>query len=402
MYLIEQYFGYWPVFTAGAVFLLMGLGLLLMVERAVERSRKPADWVRQYRKPGFPLRGEVLACRRLSFWAVLPGIVCALAVTLGLRGLAGLRASGSFFLLLRSRQQLLHAGLGVLGAAAAAAVLHLLFDSAFVTVLGSLLFATASAHGHSTASLLMLSLLCLLLYLRCRRCDLLPELWYLLSALVMAAAIGLQPRAVLFAPFMVLAHIWRIGYLRRADEMRFGTALGALVLALVCWCLFAVLAALIRTFAICSFGIRTMLIFLRKVGFKVVCAELYYFVLRNLFVLPTRGQLLYPMVEAGLFGLGIFGAVSGLRAAVLRRNPRGWLCVVLLLLTAAVWAATGLYTLPVGLTLCLGCLLKNAVVGRKTGWAAAACVLGIAYQAFIAASVWLMPLVAGVADHVGA
>ncbi len=402
MIMIEKYLGYWPVIVGSAVFLLIGLFLWLTAERGVERSRKSLSWVREYRQPGFPLRAEVLCCRPVPFWEILTAAVFALAVSVGLRVLASYAITGSYTRILLSRYYIVNAGVSVIGAVSVALLLHVLFDSRAVTVLGTLLFAAAPADGHVAACLIALTLLLLVLYLRCERSGFVPELLYLLAALAMACAIAVQPRTVFFAPFVVLAHWYKLISLRRADKLRFGTLVLALLAALICWCAFAVFSALLRSFMICNFGVRTLLIFLRARGLKLICAELYYFVLEQALAVPMRSLLLYPMLEAPLFGLGVFGAVSAVRIGAIRRNPRGWLCLIVLILTAAVWIATGCYTVTLGLALCLGCLLKNCVVGKKTGWAVAACVLGALYMLAIAASSWLLPLVQGLTERITA
>ena len=400
MYLIEKYFGYWPVIVGTAVFLVIGLLVWLVGERAMERSRKPLSWVGAYRQPGFPLRKEVLSCGRFPIWVALLAALFALAVSAGLRAVGGLSMSGDPLLLLRSRYQVITIAVSVVGAICVAALLHIFFDSPAISVLGTLLFTTAPAYGHIPACLLALCLLLLVLYLRIDRGGFAPELLYLLAALVMACAIASQPRTVLFAPFMILVHWYKLGSLSRAGRMRFGTLVLALLAALVCWCAFAVLSALLRTFMFCGFGIRTAMTFVRRMGIKLVCAELYYYVRENLLLLPRRNLLLYPMMEAPLFGLGLFGALSALKMGIRRRDPRGWFCFLFLLLTIAVWICTGCYVVTLGLTLCTGCLLKNCAVGKKLGWAAAACVLGALYHLALTASSWLLPLVTGVADRI--
>ena len=103
MFLIEKYLGYWPVIVGSAAFLVIGLLLWLVAERGLERSRKPLSWVREYRRPGFPLRAEALACRRVGVWDVLPAVLFALAVCVGMRVAAGFSIAGGWAKLLLSR-----------------------------------------------------------------------------------------------------------------------------------------------------------------------------------------------------------------------------------------------------------------------------------------------------------
>ncbi len=400
MYLIEKYFGYWPVIAGTAVFFLLALAVWLVGERGMERSRKPLSWVGEYRRPGFPLREEVLSCGRFPIWVALLAALFALTVSAGLRALGGLLRFGDPLLLIRSRYQIFTIAISIVGTVCVAALLHVFFDKPVISVLGALLFATAPAYGHVPACLLALCLLLLVLYLRLDRGGFAPELLYLLAALVMACAIASQPRTVLFAPCMILVHWYKLMSLRRTEKLHFGTLVAALLAALACWCLFAMLSAVLRIFMLCGFGLRTTANFISRMGFKLVCAQLYYYVRNNLFAVPMRSLLLYPMMEAPVFCLGLFGALSALRLGLRRRDPRGWFCLVFLVLTAAVWIATGCYVVTLGLTLCLGCLLKNCAVGKKLGLAAAVCILGALYHMALTASSWLLPLVPGLAERI--
>ena len=76
MTLTEKYLAYWPVLAGGVCFLALGLWLWLVGERAMERSPKPLSWVREYRRPGFPLGAQALKpgpLPRLALAAVTAG-----------------------------------------------------------------------------------------------------------------------------------------------------------------------------------------------------------------------------------------------------------------------------------------------------------------------------------------
>ena len=119
----------------------------------------------------------------------------------------------------------------------------------------------------------------------------------------------------------------------------------------------------------------------------------------NLLRRPMLGMTVDLMVDAPLFGLGLWGLCAAWRLAKQRRDARG---VFVLLVTAAllaVWLLTGSYALSLGLCLCFGCALREADLGKKR-WAAILLTLaGIVWYACIQIAGWYFPLPLGLLER---
>ena len=392
MLMIRKYLLFWPILAAGVVFLALGLLLFIISERAMERAPKDAAWVNKYRKAGLPCRQELLPAGKLSLAAVIIVPVFAVVFQLAIQCNAFYFFKHSFGIVKPDLYSILLLGLSAVGAVAIYFSLNLLYGSSFAAFWGAMLFAASPLDSHGIVSLLACVFLLILLYLRTERTGFLPELLYLAAAFLLGMAISVCPPAVWLGPVLVMIHIWKLVWMIRQGKQTIIHTLLYLFIALLCWLVAAVLAALVRVFVLSGFSMELLRHLMNPIGIRRACSWLLYDARRFLAVIPRPGLMVNPLVDAPLFGLGIWGAVSAACMIGKRGLIRGKIALIAFAIIFIVWAITAKYLLPLGLAITTGALLKNADLGRRRLPAALIAGFGIAYDFAILAATWALPL----------
>ena len=397
--LLDKYLPYWPVLAGALLFLILGLLLHRVAAAAMERSPKDPDWVRNYRSGGFPFRKKLLPAPEpgwLAFAAVLLVAALLAAGRLACGGMIFLHRPELFF---RTRYGLYSILLWTAGGVCVYWLLNLLFDSVYVGFLGGLLFAASPAEGHGEASMLALSALLLLLYLRTETPGFRAELLYLAALLVLAPAVALRHPLILLLPCYLAAHWYKLRFHLRKGELSGGRLAGMLALALLVWLLAFVLAAVLRRWLMFGFRTRELINLMNFKRLRYACLELLRNLFQGLLVRPTRGMTLNLMLDAPLFGLGFWGIFAAWTMGVRRRSVRGLYPLLILAVLALVWLISSRYALSLGLVLTAGCVLKNAELGKRKHLALAFVVLSICWYIAIQIAAWSAPLPAGILER---
>ena len=361
----DKYLAYWPVLAGGLCFLLAGLWLWLVSERAMERSPKALSWVRDYRKPGFPLRAEVLSpepLRPLLLALVLVFSLLAAALYILMEG-KSIYGVWTFevFTLIRFLQLIL----SVIGAGAMYLLLWLLFGGWFPALLGALLFAASPVYGHAAASLLTCSLLLLILFLRKEKPGYPAELLYLGALVLFLLAAGAAPVLLCLFPLLIAAHLWRIFAFFREGALSPGRLVLLLIPALLCWAVFFLLVCAVRRLILFQLPIGFLPKLLEPRRLSRACTSFLDSISFTLFPRLGRNLLLFPLLDAPLFGLGLWGVLSAGGMALKRKNVRGTVCLIILAALTVLWLFSARYLLMLGFCLTAGCMLKNSELGGK-------------------------------------
>lgn len=246
--------------------------------------------------------------------------------------------------------------------------------------------------SHGIVSLLACVFLLVLLYLRAERPGFPAELLYLAAALTLGLAISVCPPAVWFGPILVIVHLYKLIWQVRQGMLSILRALLILLLSLVCWVIFALLAAIARYFVLSGFSLKLLLSLMKPKQLRFACKLMLFDTRRYLFTMPRLGLLVNPLVDAPLFGLGIWGAVSAACMVGKRRLTRGFIALVTFSLIGLVWLVSARYILPLGLAIAAGAMLKNADLGRKRLPAALIVGFGLLYDFAILIAAWGLPL----------
>lgn len=383
MQLSDALRAFWPVFAAVPLFLILGFWWRFSAARAMEQSPKPYTWVRQYRTGGFPFRRKLMGKPKLRVWILLAVPAAAAALCAG--RLVSMRASG--LSMPGGIAGMLPTILCVLGTGAVFCLLSLLFDSPWVSVPASVLYAAAALRTNGGVSLLAISLLLLLLYLRADRPGMLPELLYLAAVLALAPAVALEPAFLWLLPCYPPLHWYKLPYQFHSKRLSGGKLLLILAVSLVFWALSVVLAAMLHPF-------------LAKGGFvpwftgpEIVSA------LRDLaqaalscFSFPTLEGTVDLAVDAPLLAYGLWGCCSAWILARKRRNVRGSFALAVLAATALLWLLCWRSVPILGLTLTTACILRDAELGKKRLTAVLFPLAGMAWYCFIHIAAWALPL----------
>lgn len=396
MQLIDKYLPYWPIFAASALFLLLGLWWRLSAARAMELAPKSAGWVKNYRAGGFPLRRVLPAHPKLRFWAFLLVLLLAAAFLVGRLANMGMIYLGrpTVFLSFR-RYSILMALLYTLGAAAVYLLLNVLFDSCWVSLPGSLLFLASAARGHGDGCILALSLLFLLLYLRAEKPGFPVELLYLCAVLCLSPLLAVRPALAWLCLCFLLAHWYKLRSQRRERKLSGGGLLLALLAALLVWGLTFGIAVVLQQFMWSAYRLSSVLALLNPSKLLQACNLFLQRLRSSLFTAPMLGMTVDLMVDAPLFGFGLWGVCAAWRMAKQRRDARGVFALLVLAALLVVWLLTGCYTLSLALTLTTACVLREADLGKKR-WPVVLLVLaGIVWYVGIQIAGWYVPLTAG-------
>ncbi|MBQ4302018.1 MAG: hypothetical protein II769_02790, partial [Oscillospiraceae bacterium] len=179
MRIFENYGSYWPVLVPAVCFLLLGLWLWLVSERAMEAAPKQLRWISEYRRPGFPFRAERMPFPPLRW----PAVVAVALIAAAWQGLILLNTGFAIFhswtALNPTRYTWMLMLVAALGTAAVYVLLQLLYESGFSAFLGALLFAISPTDSQGPTCLLAIALLLAVLYLRAEKPGFPAELRYL-------------------------------------------------------------------------------------------------------------------------------------------------------------------------------------------------------------------------------
>lgn len=388
----KKYLLFWPVLAAGALFLLLGMVLFLISETAMERAPKDADWVRRYRKPGFSCRRALLPAGKASLPALILLPIFAVAFRLAIRLNTIYYMTRRFAVPELSTYYIVLILLSAIGAVAVYFSLNLLYDSPFAAFWGAMLFAGSPLMSHGVVSLLACVFLLILLYLRADRPGFPTELLYLSAALLFGLVISVCPPAVWLGPVLVIVHLYKLIWQVRQGKLTvFGTVL-ALCVAAVCWLIFAVVSTAARFFVLSGFSTALLRQLIKPIWFRFACKQMLFDTRRFLFTMPRPGLLVNPLVDAPLFGLGLWGVVSAACMIGKRRSVRGWIALIAFAAVSLTWLLSARYLLPLGLAITVGAMLKNADLGGKKLSAALIVGTGLIYDCAILAATWALPL----------
>lgn len=389
---LDKYLSYWPILAASALFLLLGLWLYLVSERAMERSPKTLDWVSDYRKPGFPFRRERLPFRKLRWAALICVVFLAVAFRFFLRFNTMHIITGRWPMPSLSPYDYVHFGLSGVGAAAVYLCLHLLYESGFAAFWGTLLFALSPASSHGPASLIAVSLFFLLLYLRTEKPGFPGELLYFCAVAALCAAVSVCLPAVWLIPALIAVHLWKLFWCVRNNQLRFPYLLLCLLLALIWWALCLAAAVVFRCFVLVGFSLSLLKLQLSVAELSLLLKWFLWNVRAEFVKIPMLGLLVDPLLDAPLLGLGLWGCVSAAGMVIKRRSVRGGFGILAAAALALLWLISGRYLLSLAFALTLGAMLKNADLGNRRTLASVFCAAGVCYDLLILCAAWLLPL----------
>ena len=399
MQLIDKYLPYWPIIAASALFLILGLWWRLSAARAMEQAPKPASWVKNYRAGGFPLRRVLPEHPKLGFLALLLVLIFAAACAVGRVANLGMIYLKQPEFLFSSRYSILLIFAYTVGAAAVYLLLNLLFDSRWIALPGALIFAASAAHGHTECCVLAVCLLFLVLYLRAEKPGFPAELLYLCAILTLAPLVAMRPALCWLCLCFPLVHWYKLRFQRREGKLSGGGLLLALVIALLVWGLSFAASVVLQRFQMYGFRLYSIrsLNSMEKIA-RVV--RIYISLMRDsFFAAPARGMLVDLMVDAPLFGFGVWGFCAAVRLAKQRRDARGVFVLLVTIALLVVWLITGFYVLTLGLTLCTACVLREADLGKKRWPVVLLTLAAILWYIGIQIAGWYVPLTPGLVER---
>ena len=393
----QDYLAYWPVLAGALVFFALGLWMYLSSEAAMERSAKPVHWVADYRKPGFPFRRERLPWTE-PLW-LIPALLALVGG--GVRYALGLNAGQIVYRqwlpLYGPTYNLLTALIGAGGAFAAYLLLLILFRSRFAALLGTLLFLIAPVHGHNTVSLLTVSTLFLLLYLRSERAGFRAELWYYGACLFFALAIAIDAELLWLVPLLMAFHLYRLYWNLRHNRIGWGNLCLFAAAALGVWLLIGAVTGVTYRCVHNRFQVLPFAELFNPLRIRYACSELLRDAGLRAFRPIMRNRLLEPLLDAPLLGLGFWGLFSLGGMAFKRRQIQGWFVLGMTALFTLVWLLSGTYLLTLPLTLAVGATARNAELGGKRITLLVVVLAGVLFSIGLALSAWALPLVSPLA-----
>ena len=133
--------------------------------------------------------------------------------------------------------------------------------------------------------------------------------------------------------------------------------------------------------------------------FLQTCKSFLEGIRSSLFRLPTLGVTVDLMVDAPLFGFGLWGVCAAWRLAKKRRDARGVFVLLAMAALLVVWLVTGSYILSLGLTLTTACVLREADLGKKRWPVVLLTLAGILWYICIQVAAWYVPLTAGLVER---
>lgn len=392
MRIFENYGSYWPVLVPAVCFLLLGLWLWLVSERAMEAAPKQLRWISEYRRPGFPFRAERMPFPPLRW----PAVVAVALIAAAWQGLILLNTGFAIFhswtALNPTRYTWMLMLVAALGTAAVYALLQLLYESGFSAFLGALLFAISPTDSQGPTCLLAIALLLAVLYLRAEKPGFPAELRYLGAILALCLGLSVCAPMVWLIPALIAVHLYKLIWQLRNNRIGVGPAALSLAAALVCWivCLYG--ASVVRLFILTGGSVSALRKLISAAPSGAVFRSLRRAVGIEMTVTPGLGRLVDPLIDAPLSALGVWGAVSAAGMACKRRNPRAVLVLIVAALLGLVWLLSARWLLPLGLALTLGAMLRNAELGNKRVLAVIPVAIGALYDIWILLATWGLPL----------
>lgn len=392
MRIFENYGSYWPVLVPAVCFLLLGLWLWLVSERAMEAAPKQLRWISEYRRPGFPFRAERMPFPPLRW----PAVVAVALIAAAWQGLillnTGFAILHSWTALNPTRYTWMLMVVAALGTAAVYVLLQLLYESGFSAFLGALLFAISPTDSQGPTCLLAIALLLAALYLRAEKPGFPAELRYLGAILALCLGLSVCAPMVWLIPALIAVHLYKLIWQLRNNRIGVGPAALSLAAALVCWivCLYG--ASVVRLFILTGGSVSALRKLISAAPSGAVFRSLRRAVGIEMTVTPGLGRLVDPLIDAPLSALGVWGAVSAAGMACKRRNPRAVLVLIVAALLGLVWLLSARWLLPLGLALTLGAMLRNAELGNKRVLAVIPVAIGALYDIWILLATWGLPL----------
>ena len=392
MRIFENYGSYWPVLVPAVCFLLLGLWLWLVSERAMEAAPKQLRWISEYRRPGFPFRAERMPFPPLRW----PAVVAVALIAAAWQGLILLNTGFAIFhswtALNPTRYTWMLMLVAALGTAAVYVLLQLLYESGFSAFLGALLFAISPTDSQGPTCLLAIALLLAVLYLRAEKPGFPAELRYLGAILALCVGLSVCAPMVWLIPALIAVHLYKLIWQLRNNRIGVGPAALSLAAALVCWivCLYG--ASVVRLFILTGGSVSALRKLISAAPSGAVFRSLRRAVGIEMTVTPGLGRLVDPLIDAPLSALGVWGAVSAAGMACKRRNPRAVLVLIVAALLGLVWLLSARWLLPLGLALTLGAMLRNAELGNKRVLAVIPVAIGALYDIWILLATWGLPL----------
>lgn len=392
MRIFENYGSYWPVLVPAVCFLLLGLWLWLVSERAMEAAPKQLRWISEYRRPGFPFRAERMPFPPLRW----PAVVAVALIAAAWQGLillnTGFAILHSWTALNPTRYTWMLMVVAALGTAAVYVLLQLLYESGFSAFLGALLFAISPTDSQGPTCLLAIALLLAVLYLRAEKPGFPAELRYLGAILAFCLGLSVCAPMVWLIPALIAVHLYKLIWQLRNNRIGVGPAALSLAAALVCWivCLYG--ASVVRLFILTGGSVTALRKLISAAPSGAVFRSLRRAVGIEMTVTPGLGRLVDPLIDAPLSALGVWGAVSAAGMACKRRNPRAVLVLIVAALLGLVWLLSARWLLPLGLALTLGAMLRNAELGNKRVLAVIPVAIGALYDIWILLATWGLPL----------
>ena len=392
MRIFENYGSYWPVLVPAVCFLLLGLWLWLVSERAMEAAPKQLRWISEYRRPGFPFRAERMPFPPLRW----PAVVAVALIAAAWQGLillnTGFAILHSWTALNPTRYTWMLMLVAALGTAAVYVLLQLLYESGFSAFLGALLFAISPTDSQGPTCLLAIALLLAVLYLRAEKPGFPAELRYLGAILALCLGLSVCAPMVWLIPALIAVHLYKLIWQLRNNRIGVGPAALSLAAALVCWivCLYG--ASVVRLFILTGGSVSALRKLISAAPSGAVFRSLRRAVGIEMTVTPGLGRLVDPLIDAPLSALGVWGAVSAAGMACKRRNPRAVLVLIVAALLGLVWLLSARWLLPLGLALTLGAMLRNAELGNKRVLAVIPVAIGALYDIWILLATWGLPL----------
>ena len=110
-----------------------------------------------------------------------------------------------------------------------------------------------------------------------------------------------------------------------------------------------------------------------------------------------RSRILEPLIDAPIFGLGLWGCFSASGMALKRRRVQGWFILGMVLVFFLIWLFSGRYYLTLPLVLAVGSMAKNADIGGLRRPLIAAAAVGVAFSICLLFLAWALPLVSPLA-----
>ena len=374
MQLSDALHAFWPVLAAALLFWILGLWWRFYEARAMEQSPKSFEWVKSYRTGGFPFQRKLLGNPKLRVWALLIALSGAAALCSGWLVNAGYASSGMPGSRFAGSDWLRPLGLCVLGGGAVFCLLTLLFESPWVSLPSTLLFAAASVRSDGANAVLALSLLLLLFYLRAGRPGFPAELLYLATLLALAPAIAIRPAMLWLLPCFPAVHWYKLLHQLRGRRFSIPKMALAVAASLAVLALSAALTVMLRS----GLSSSALLQLLRDAVTS--------------FAFPGFSGAADLLVDAPLLGFGFWGCRSAWVLAWKRRDARGYFVLAVLAAQLLLWLATWDGAPILGLTLSCACILRDANLARKRSTALGLPLAGIVWYCFVHIAVWAVPL----------